>query len=59
MIESPCIGICTLVNNKCVGCTRKSDEISNWLFFTDHERKVITKRCLKAMKNNNKNSKNI
>ena len=50
MIESPCVGVCTVVNNKCIGCTRTSDEISNLLFYTDLERKKITKRCLKEMK---------
>ncbi len=50
MIESPCIGICTVLNDKCVGCTRTSDEISNWLFYTDIERNKITKRCFRQMK---------
>ena len=50
MIESPCIGVCTLINNKCIGCTRTSDEISKWLFYDDNERKQITKRCLENMK---------
>ncbi len=49
MIESPCIGVCTIVGNRCVGCTRTSEEISNWLFYSDLERKVITKKCLKSM----------
>ena len=52
MIESPCIGICTLVNGQCVGCFRTSDEIQNWLYFSDGERKYITKQCLKKMKSN-------
>ena len=54
MIETPCIGICTIVDNKCVGCTRTNEEISNWLFYTDEKRKKITKRCLKKIevKNN-------
>ena len=49
MIESPCIGICTLINNSCIGCTRTAEEISNWLFYKDSERKIITERCLKNM----------
>ena len=59
MIESPCIGVCTVVDNKCIGCTRTSDEISNWLFYNDFERQIITKRCLKDMRNNNKNNTNL
>ena len=60
MIESPCVGVCTVVNDKCIGCTRTADEISNWLFYSDLERNKVTKRCLKEMKNKNiKKSKNI
>ena len=58
MIESPCIGICTVINKQCIGCTRTSDEISKWLFYDDNERKKITKRCLENMKSNeNKKAK--
>ena len=55
MIESPCIGVCTLVNDQCVGCFRTSDEIKNWLYFSDDERKAVTKQCLRKMKLNLKN----
>ena len=57
MIESPCIGVCTLIDEKCVGCTRTSKEISDWLFYDDNQRKKITKRCLREMRNNNKPNK--
>lgn len=52
MIESPCIGVCTLINGQCVGCFRTTDEIKNWLYFSDDERKAITKQCLTKMKSN-------
>ena len=57
MIESPCIGICTLINNSCIGCTRTSEEISNWLFYKDNERHNITKRCLQNMQGKEKKAK--
>ena len=57
MIESPCIGICTLINEQCIGCTRTSDEISNWLFYDDNDRNEITKRCLLNMKGKKTNKK--
>ena len=57
MIESPCVGVCTLINDKCIGCTRTSDEISNWLFYNDNDRKKITKRCLSQMQDNKINIK--
>ena len=52
MIESPCIGVCTVINNRCIGCLRTSEEIKNWLYFSDEERKKITKKCLKNMEMN-------
>ena len=52
MIKSPCIGVCTVINNKCIGCLRTSDEIKNWLYFSDEERNKITKKCLKNMEMN-------
>ena len=57
MIESPCIGVCTIIEDRCIGCTRTSHEISNWLFYTDEERKVITKRSLKDMRMNKRKKK--
>ena len=52
MIESPCIGVCTVINNRCIGCFRTSEEIKNWLYFSDEERNKITKKCLKNMEVN-------
>lgn len=49
MIKSPCIGICTVVGNECIGCKRKSFEISNWLIYEEEERNKITNRCIKEM----------
>ena len=49
MIESPCIGVCTVIDNKCIGCLRTSEEIKNWLYFSDEERNKITRECLKNM----------
>ena len=46
MIESPCIGVCTVIDNKCIGCLRTSEEIKNWLYFSDEERNKITRKCL-------------
>ena len=49
MIESPCIGVCTLIGDKCIGCLRTRKEIANWLYFSDEKRKKITKKCLKRI----------
>ena len=41
-IQSPCVDICKdNKNNYCVGCKRHSDEISNWINYSDSMRKAI------------------
>lgn len=50
MIESPCIGVCTIVDGKCIGCFRSSENITNWLYYSEDERNIITKECLIKMK---------
>ena len=51
MIDSPCIGVCTVSEGACIGCFRTSEEIINWLYYSDKERKKITEECIKKMKN--------
>ncbi|MBA5249792.1 MAG: DUF1289 domain-containing protein [Gammaproteobacteria bacterium] len=42
IIISPCIGICKYnKQNFCIGCKRNSDEISNWINYSDTMRKAI------------------
>jgi len=47
MVESPCVSICALEDGTCIGCGRTSKEISNWLHYTDDERKTIMERLEK------------
>ena len=49
MIESPCIGICTLIDEKCIGCYRTKNQIMKWLHFSDKEREKITLDCKQQM----------
>ena len=42
VLESPCIGVCILVTGICIGCHRTTEQVSNWLYFTDEERSRIT-----------------
>ena len=43
MIDSPCNDICTTdpESGLCVGCDRTQEEISNWLFFDDKQKKMV------------------
>ena len=49
MIESPCIGVCTVIDTTCIGCLRTAEEIKNWPYYSDEERNKITRKCLKNM----------
>lgn len=43
-IESPCIQVCKLKNNYCIGCLRTINEIKHWKDYTADARKVIIKQ---------------
>ncbi len=38
---TPCIRICQLQGNICIGCYRTIEEITNWLKYTDEQRQQI------------------
>lgn len=43
--DSPCIGICsTLFDEVCQGCGRTAAEVSNWVFFSDEEKRQVWER---------------
>ena len=39
-----CIKVCKLVGNRCVGCGRTFNQISNWLNYTESKRKRIMEK---------------
>jgi predicted Fe-S protein YdhL (DUF1289 family) len=41
IVNSPCINICELQNDYCVGCKRTIDEIINWQILSDEEKAEI------------------
>lgn len=43
-IESPCNGTCTMDNNICIGCKRNLDEITNWMFYDEHQKEKVVER---------------
>lgn len=45
--DSPCVAICsTLFDDICRGCGRTAMEVSNWVFMTEDEKKVVWTRIL-------------
>ena len=43
-IESPCVKICKLENEVCIGCGRTQDEIREWVIMTNSQREEIMER---------------
>jgi predicted Fe-S protein YdhL (DUF1289 family) len=43
-VPSPCIMVCTINNEKCIGCGRSQDEIREWFTATDIRKLEILKR---------------
>lgn len=52
-IDSPCIGICTIVDNGlediCIGCGRNMKEIERWTTYTDKDKIEINEIALKRL----------
>ncbi len=45
--DTPCIGICsTLFDEVCQGCGRTAFEVSNWVFFSPEEKRVVWERIV-------------
>ena len=43
-VKSPCIKVCTVKDNVCIGCGRTVEEIARWTRLTLQERKSINER---------------
>jgi uncharacterized protein len=46
-VPSPCIHVCKLVGDVCVGCFRTRDEIARWLQMSDEEKAQVNARLAK------------
>jgi hypothetical protein len=44
VVESPCINVCKIENDVCIGCGRTLEEIAHWTSITNEERKLINER---------------
>ena len=50
---SPCIKICKVKKDICIGCGRSLEQIKNWSKYSNFKRKKI----FKQLKNNSSNTK--
>ena len=49
-IESPCISVCRMENEVCVGCGRTLEEVVEWYNFTDEQKQAVLNRLEKKKK---------
>ena len=40
-VGSPCVKVCTLEGDMCIGCFRTQDEIREWMIYTDEQKKIV------------------
>lgn len=48
-VTSPCINVCRMHNNVCIGCYRTLEEIAKWTQYSDQE-KIKVKQQLETRK---------
>jgi predicted Fe-S protein YdhL (DUF1289 family) len=44
LTSSPCIQVCTIIDEYCIGCGRHSEEITEWLTATNERKTQILER---------------
>ena len=42
--DSPCIKICTIENNMCIGCFRTLSEIAGWSTYSDQQKHEVNEK---------------
>ncbi len=48
MVESPCVSICRLENDVCVGCKRTLQEVASWSRLSDEEKQQVLDRIVSS-----------
>jgi len=43
-LNSPCVGVCQIWDNKCKGCHRTMYEIVGWYDFSDEQKREVLER---------------
>ena len=41
VVESPCINVCKIENDVCIGCGRTLEEIAHWSEMTDADKEQV------------------
>ena len=49
-IESPCISVCRMENDVCIGCGRTVEEVVEWYNMTDTQKQAVLNRLEKKEK---------
>jgi predicted Fe-S protein YdhL (DUF1289 family) len=38
---TPCIRVCKLENDVCIGCKRTTEELSNWFWYSEDQKRKL------------------
>ena len=49
-VESPCISVCRMENEVCVGCGRTLEEVVEWYNFSNKQKQAVLDRLEKDNK---------
>jgi predicted Fe-S protein YdhL (DUF1289 family) len=44
MVESPCKGVCKLIDEVCTGCRRTTDEVVGWYDMSNEDKQKVIDR---------------
>jgi predicted Fe-S protein YdhL (DUF1289 family) len=50
-IASPCVRVCKIEYDHCIGCGRTSEDIKEWFYADDHRKQEILKKSGKRISN--------
>ncbi len=48
--KNPCVSLCKLLDDICIGCGRSRDEMKAWKGLKNKERKAVNERAVKRLK---------
>ncbi len=48
--KNPCVSLCKLLDDICIGCGRSRDEMKAWKGLKNKERKAVNERAAKRLK---------
>lgn len=55
--KNPCVGLCRVEDDICIGCGRSRDEMKAWKGLKNKERKAVNERAAERLRQSGKRKK--